>query len=61
MLRGLNVVIMFSIDWKLRSRVVTDGAEATTRRGIHFSLVSREIIADSVETVMMAERFVVRM
>lgn len=24
--------------------------------GMHFSLVSREVIADSVETVMMAER-----
>lgn len=116
---------MPEIDWKPRSRVVTDGIEATTSRGMlravgmgdadwekpqigiasswneitpcnlsldrlaqgakegvhsgggyplqfgtisvsdgismghegmHFSLVSREVIADSVETVMMAER-----
>ena len=34
---------------------VSDGI-AMGREGMHFSLVSREIIADSVETVMMAER-----
>src|SRR4051794_16129282 len=34
---------------------VSDGI-AMGHEGMHFSLVSREIIADSVETVMMAER-----
>src|SRR5881398_1357192 len=34
---------------------VSDGI-AMGHEGIHFSLVSREVIADSVETVMMAER-----
>lgn len=120
-----NLIGMTEIDWKPRSRTVTDGIEATTSRGMlravgmgdadwekpqigiasswneitpcnlsldrlalaakegvhagggyplqfgtvsvsdgismghegmHFSLVSREVIADSVETVMMAER-----
>jgi dihydroxy-acid dehydratase len=35
---------------------VSDGI-AMGHEGMHFSLVSREVIADSVETVMMAERF----
>ena len=35
---------------------VSDGI-SMGHEGMHFSLVSREIIADSVETVMMAERF----
>ena len=35
---------------------VSDGI-AMGHEGMHFSLVSREIIADSVETVMQAERF----
>src|SRR5580765_1714245 len=34
---------------------VSDGI-AMGHEGMHFSLVSREVIADSVETVMMAER-----
>src|SRR3978361_1099897 len=34
---------------------VSDGI-AMGQEGMHFSLVSREVIADSVETVMMAER-----
>src|SRR5437762_13333110 len=34
---------------------VSDGI-SMGHEGMHFSLVSREIIADSVETVMMAER-----
>ena len=35
---------------------VSDGI-SMGHEGMHFSLVSREVIADSVETVMMAERF----
>src|SRR5689334_23112068 len=35
---------------------VSDGI-SMGHEGMHFSLVSRDIIADSVETVMMAERF----
>src|SRR5690606_40034514 len=34
---------------------VSDGI-SMGHEGMHFSLVSREVIADSVETVMMAER-----
>src|SRR5205823_31764 len=44
-----------TIDPKPRSRTVTDGI-SMGHDGMHFSLVSREVIADSVETVMQAER-----
>src|SRR3954464_9318511 len=36
--------------------VRVSGAISMGREGMHFSLVSREVIADSVETVMQAER-----
>src|SRR5699024_4814416 len=40
---------------ELRTISVSDGI-SMGHDGMHFSLVSREVIADSVETVMMAER-----
>src|SRR6187455_2564559 len=46
---------MPEFDPKPRSRTVSDGI-SMGHEGMHFSLVSREVIADSVETVMMAER-----
>lgn len=36
--------------------ISVSGGISMGHEGMHFSLVSREIIADSVETVMMAER-----
>src|SRR6478752_148153 len=40
----------------LRAVGMGDDGIAMGHEGMHFSLVSREVIADSVETVMMAER-----
>src|SRR6266496_3725542 len=40
-------------DRKLRSRITTDGLEMN-HRGMRFSLISRELIADSIEAVVRA-------
>src|SRR6187455_3165758 len=46
---------MPEFDPKPRSRTVSDGI-SMGHEGMHYSLVSRDIIADSVEVVMQAER-----
>src|SRR6266496_1562068 len=43
-------------DRKLRSRITTDGLEMN-HRGMRFSLISRELIADSIEAVVRAHAY----
>src|SRR3546814_4810881 len=50
---GVHAAGVFPLEFGTIS--VSDGI-SMGHEGMHFSLVSREVIADSVETVMMAER-----